>query len=260
VPAPTASAAGAEGRVAVVTGASSGIGAATARALAGEGFRVVCAARRTDRIETLEQEIGGVAVRCDVTSDDDVRALAAAAGPRVDVLVNNAGGATGVDRVEDAAPEVWQQMYDVNVLGVLRVTRALLPALREAPDSLVVNLGSTAGQGVYPGGGGYTVAKHGLHALNGTLRLELNGEPIRVTEIAPGMVRTEEFSLNRFGDADRADAVYADVDEPLIAEDIAEAIRWVATLPRHVNIDELVIRPVAQAAQHHLHRGPIFKR
>jgi len=253
VPAPTT-------RVAVVTGASSGIGAATARALGEAGYRVVCAARRTDRIEALAEEIGGLAVTCDVTSESSVQALAAAAGPHVEVLVNNAGGAFGLDRVEETAVDDWQRMYDVNVLGVLRVTRALLPALRRASDAVIVNLGSTAGRGVYPGGGGYTVAKHGLRALSETLRLELNGEPIRVTEIAPGMVRTEEFSLNRFGDADRADAVYADVDEPLIAEDIAEAIRWVATLPRHVNIDELVIRPVAQAAQHHLHRGPIFKR
>ena len=173
--------------VAVVTGASSGIGAATARALAGAGFRVVCAARRTDRIEALAEEIGGVAVTCDVTSEESVRALAEAAGPVVAVLVNNAGGAIGLDRVEDASPEDWQQMYDVNVLGVLRVTRALLPALRAAADAVVVNVGSTAGRDVYPGGGGYTVAKHGLRALSGTLRLELNGEPIRVTEIAPGM-------------------------------------------------------------------------
>jgi NADP-dependent 3-hydroxy acid dehydrogenase YdfG len=247
-------------RVAVVTGASSGIGAATARALAGAGFQVVCAARRADRLAALAAEIGGVVVICDVTSDADVRALADAAGPRVEVLVNNAGGAIGLDRIEDAATDDWQQMYDVNVLGALRVTRALLPALRAAPNATVVNLGSTAGRGVYPGGGGYTVAKHGLRALSETLRLELNGEPIRVTEIAPGMVRTEEFSLKRLGgDQGRADAIYADVDEPLVAEDIAEAIRWVATLPRHVNIDELVIRPVAQAAQHQLHRGPLFR-
>ena len=246
--------------VAVVTGASSGIGAATARALAGAGFHVVCAARRTDRIEALAEEIGGLAVTCDVTDDESVRGLAEAAGPHVEVLVNNAGGAVGLDRVEDAAVDDWQQMYDVNVLGVLRVTHALLPALRAAAHAVVINVGSTAGRGVYPGGGGYTVAKHGLRALSETLRLELNGEPIRVTEIAPGMVRTEEFSLKRLGDADRADAVYADVDEPLVAEDVAEAIRWVATLPRHVNVDELVIRPVAQAAQHQLHRGPIFDR
>jgi NADP-dependent 3-hydroxy acid dehydrogenase YdfG len=248
-------------RVAVVTGASSGIGAATARALAGAGFRVVCAARRSDRIEALAAEIDGVAVTCDVTSDESVAALAAAAGPHVEALVNNAGGALGLDRIENASTDDWQQMYDVNVLGALRVTRALLPALRAAADAVVVNVGSTAGRGVYPGGGGYTVAKHGLRALSETLRLELNGEPIRVTEIAPGMVRTPEFSLNRLGgDPERADAIYADVDEPLVAEDIAEAIRWVATLPRHVNIDELVIRPVAQAAQHQLHRGPIFDR
>ena len=248
-------------RVAVVTGASSGIGAATARALAGEGFRVICAARRSDRIEALAAEIGGLAVTCDVTSDASVGALAAAAGPHVEVLVNNAGGAVGLDRIEDAATGDWQQMYDVNVLGALRVTQALLPALRTATDAVVVNVGSTAGRGVYGGGGGYTVAKHGLRALSETLRLELNGEPIRVTEIAPGMVRTPEFSLNRLGgDEQRADAIYADVDEPLVAADIAEAIRWVATLPRHVNIDELVIRPVAQAAQHQLHRGPIFDR
>jgi NADP-dependent 3-hydroxy acid dehydrogenase YdfG len=248
-------------RVAVVTGASSGIGAATARALAGAGFRVVCAARRTERIEALAAEIDGVAVTCDVTSDASVTSLAAAAGPHVEVLVNNAGGAVGLDRIEQASTNDWQQMYDVNVLGALRVTQALLPALRAAADAVVVNVGSTAGRGVYPGGGGYTVAKHGLRALSETLRLELNGEPIRVTEIAPGMVRTPEFSLNRLGgDHERADSVYADVDEPLVAEDIAEAIRWVATLPRHVNIDELVIRPVAQAAQHQLHRGPIFDR
>lgn len=249
------------GRVAVVTGASSGIGAASARALAGAGFRVVCAARRSDRITSLADDVGGVAVTCDVTSDDDVRRLAEAAGPRVGVLVNNAGGAIGLDRVEDASTADWQQMYDVNVLGALRVTQALLPALRAAPDAVVVNIGSTAGRGVYPGGGGYTVAKHGLRALSETLRLELNGEPIRVTEIAPGMVRTEEFTLNRLGgDQARADAVYADVDEPLTAADVAEAVRWVATLPRHVNVDELVIRPVAQATQHQLHRGPLFDR
>lgn len=247
-------------RVAVVTGASSGIGAASARALASEGFRVVCAARRTDRIEALAAEIGGLAVTCDVTSDVAVRALAGTAGPHVEVLVNNAGGAIGVARIEDAEVADWQQMYDVNVLGALRVTRALLPALRAADDAVVVNIGSTAGRGVYPGGAGYSAAKHGLRAMSETLRLELNGEPIRVTEIAPGMVHTPEFSLNRLGgDRSAAEAIYADVDSPLMAEDIAEAVRWVATLPRHVNIDELVIRPVAQSAQHLLHRGPLFR-
>ena len=247
-------------RTAVVTGASSGIGAATARALAGDGYRVVCAARRTDRIEALAMEIGGLAVTCDVTSDESVAALAEAVGGRLDVLVNNAGGAYGSEQVGGADLADWSQMFEVNVLGVVRVTKALLPALRAGGPGLVVNIGSTAGRVVYAGGGGYTAAQHGLHALSQTLRLELNGEPIRVTEIAPGMVHTEEFSLVRFGDQARADAVYADVDRPLVAADVAEAVRWVAALPEHVNIDELVIRPVAQAAQHQLHRGPIFDR
>lgn len=243
---------------AVVTGASSGIGEATARALAADGFRVVCAARRTDRIAELAAEVGGIAVTCDVTSDASVAGLAAAVGERVDVLVNNAGGAYGADLLEGADLDQWSQMFEVNVLGVVRVTKALLPALRVGGQGLVVNLGSTAGQVPYAGGGGYAAAKHGLHAVSQTLRLELNGEPVRVTEIVPGMVHTPEFSLVRFGDQARADAVYAGVDEPLVAADVAEAIRWVAGLPRHVNVDELVLRPVAQAAQHQLHRGPIF--
>jgi NADP-dependent 3-hydroxy acid dehydrogenase YdfG len=247
-----------EQRTAVVTGASSGIGAASARALAAAGFRVVCAARRTERIEALAAEIGGAAVTCDVTSTESVAALASTVGGRLDVLVNNAGGAFGADPVAAADTDQWQQMYEVNVLGVVRVTQALLPALRASGEALIVNIGSTAGRVAYPGGGGYTAAKHGLHALSQTLRLELNGEPIRVTEIEPGMVHTEEFSLVRFGDQERADAVYADVDSPLVADDVAEAVRWVASLPRHVNVDELVLRPVAQAAQHQLHRGPIF--
>lgn len=247
-------------RTAVVTGASSGIGAATARALAADGFRVVCAARRADRIAALAAEIDGVAITCDVTSAGSVYALAEAAGPRLDVLVNCAGGALGSDPVESADLDQWQQMYDVNVLGLVRVTQTLLPALRAGGQGLVVNIGSTAGHAVYEGGGGYTAAKHAAAAVNETLRLELNGEAIRMTEIAPGMVHTPEFALVRFGgDQDRADAVYADVDSPLVAEDVAEAVRWVASLPRHMNVDEMVLRPVAQAAQHKLHRGPIFE-
>jgi NADP-dependent 3-hydroxy acid dehydrogenase YdfG len=244
-----------------VTGASSGIGAATARALAGDGFRVVCAARRTDRITALADEIGGRAVACDVTSDDHVAALARVVEELggLDVLVNNAGGALGTEPVAHATLEKWRQMYEVNVLGLVRVTTALLPALRASGHGLVVNVGSTAGRVAYEGGGGYTAAKHGTRVVTQTLRLELNGEPVRVTEIAPGMVHTEEFSLVRFhGDRARAEAVYADVDSPLVAGDVAEAIRWVASLPRHVNVDELVLRPVAQAAQHKLHRGPVF--
>lgn len=242
-------------RTAVVTGASSGIGAATARSLAAAGYRVVCAARRTDRIQTLAAEIGGVAVGCDVTSTGSVAGLAEAVGDTLHVLVNNAGGAFGADPVATAAPEDWLAMYDVNVLGTLHVTQALLPALRASGDGLVVNVGSTAGRVAYEGGGGYTAAKHGTKVMTETLRLELCGEPIRISEIAPGMVRTDEFASVRFGeDQALADAVYAGVPDPLVAEDVAEAIAWIASRPSHVNIDELVIRPRAQAAQHKVHR------
>jgi NADP-dependent 3-hydroxy acid dehydrogenase YdfG len=242
-------------RTAVVTGASSGIGAATARALAAAGFHVVCAARRQDRIEALATEIGGTAVGCDVTSPDAVQGLAATVGETLHVLVNNAGGALGSEPVETADPEQWRTMYDVNVLGLLHVTQALLPALRASGDGVIVNVGSTAGRAAYEGGGGYTAAKHGTKVVTETLRLELCGEPIRVCEVAPGMVRTEEFALVRFaGDREKAAAVYAGVPDPLVAEDVADAIAWVATRPSHVNIDELVIRPRAQAAQHKVHR------
>jgi NADP-dependent 3-hydroxy acid dehydrogenase YdfG len=244
-----------DSRVAVVTGASSGIGAATARRLAAEGFLVHCAARRTDRVEALAAEIGGVASECDVTDRKSVAALAQRVGPVLHVLVNNAGGAFGGDTVEEGDPDDWARMYDVNVIGTLHVTQALLPALRASGDGLVVNVGSTAGRVVYEGGGGYTAAKHALKALSGTLRLELCGEPIRVTEVAPGMVRTDEFAMIRFrGDRARAEAVYAGVAEPLTAADIADVIGWVATRPAHVDIDEIVVRPRAQAAQHKVHR------
>jgi len=241
-------------RTAVVTGASSGIGAATARALAAQGFHVVCAARRTDRIEELAAEIGGVALTCDINDADSVAALAAAV-PTCHVLVNNAGGAVGVDRIEDADLDDWRWMYDVNVLGLVRVTQALLPALRASGDAVIVNVGSTAGRWAYEGGAGYTAAKHAVKVVSETLRLELNGEPIRICEVAPGMVRTDEFALVRFGgDQAKADAVYAGVDQPLLAEDVADAISWVATRPSHVDIDELVIKPRAQAAAHKVHR------
>ena len=245
-------------RIAVVTGASSGIGAATARALAAGGFRVVCAARRTERIEDLAAEIGGTAVTCDVTDAASVRALAEQVddlGGVVHVLVNNAGGAFGFEEVEHGDPEQWRQMYDVNVIGLVRVTQALLPALRASGDAVVVNVGSTAGRTAYEKGGGYTAAKHAVRVVTQTLRLELVGEPVRISEVAPGMVRTEEFGLVRFdGDEERAEAVYAGVPDPLVAEDVADAIAWIATRPAHVNIDELVIRPRAQAAQHKVHR------
>ena len=241
-------------RTAVVTGASSGIGAATARALAGDGFHVVCVARRRDRLESLASEIGGTAVVCDVTDTASVRTLADAVAS-LDVLVNNAGGAFDAASVEDADVERWARTYDVNVLSAVRVTQALLPALRADGGGLVVNMGSTAGRVAYEGGGSYVAAKHGLRVVTQTLRLELVAEPLRFTEIAPGMVRTEEFGLRRFdGDAAKRDAVYAGVAEPLVAEDVAEAVRWVASLPAHVNIDEIVVRPRAQAAQHKVHR------
>ena len=242
-------------RTAVVTGASSGIGAATARRLAAEGYHVFCAARRADRVEALAKEIDGTAVRCDFTSVDQVAALKDLVGERLDVLVNNAGGAFGADPVATAKADDWRAMYEVNVIGLMQVTQALLPALVASGAGVIVNVGSTAGRIAYEGGAGYTAAKHGTQVVSETLRLELYDQPVRVCEIAPGMVRTEEFAAVRFaGDQDKADAVYAGVAEPLVADDIADAIAWVVTRPSHVNIDELVIRPRAQAAQHKVHR------
>jgi len=239
---------------AVVTGASSGIGAATARALAADGFDVVLAARRREAIEALAGELGGRAIPLDVTDDASVEALAADV-EECSLLVNNAGGAVGADPVSDASVADWQAMYDVNVLGVLRMTQALLPRLVESGAGHVVVVTSTAARVAYEGGGGYVAAKYAASALTQTLRLELSGQPVRVTEIAPGMVRTEEFSLNRFGgDADRAAAIYRGVAEPLTAEDVAECIAWCATRPPHVDVDLLVVRPLAQAAQHKVHR------
>ncbi len=240
---------------AVVTGASSGIGEATARALTEAGFHVFCVARRTDRIETLADEIGGTAVTCDVTDATQVDDLAEAVGDRLDLLVNNAGGAIGREPVVEGDPQAWRDMYDVNVIGTLLVTRALMPALVASGAGTLINISSTAGHDVYEGGGGYTAAKHGVTAMTGTLRLELNGLPVRVTEIAPGMVHTEEFSLNRLGgDQEAADAVYAGVDEPLVAADIADVVAWVATRPPHVNIDTMTVRPIAQASVYKVHR------
>ena len=246
--------------VAVVTGASSGIGAATARRLGAEGFHVVAAARRSDRLADLVEEItdrGGsaIAVRCDITDEASVAELAATAGGSVALLVNNAGGARGIDPVASGSIADWQWMYDVNVLGTLRVTQALLPALDASGAGTIVVVGSTAAFTVYEGGGGYTAAKHAENALVGTLRLELNGRPVRVIEIDPGMVATEEFSVNRLGgDRGRAESVYAGVAEPLLADDVADCITWCATRPHHVNVDRLVVRPLAQAAQHKVHR------
>lgn len=246
---------------AVVTGASSGIGAATARRLAAEGYHVVAAARRADRLAELVAEItasGGAATAatCDVTSDESVAALAEQLPEPLTLLVNNAGGALGLEPVEAARVADWRTMYEVNVLGTLRVTQALLPALERSGRGTVLVVGSTAGLAVYEGGAGYTGAKHAETALAGTLRLELCGRPVRVIEVDPGMVKTEEFSLVRFkGDAKRAEAVYEGVPEPLVAEDIADCIAWCATRPHHVNVDRLVVRPLAQAANHKVHRA-----
>ena len=247
--------------VAVVTGASSGIGAATAIRLAGAeaGYHVVLTARRADRIDAVAERIhaeGGSAQPCvlDITDRAAVDSFADSLG-RCDVLVNNAGGAFGAETVAESDPADWRAMYEVNVLGTLNVTQALLPPLIASGDGTIVVMGSTAGFVAYEGGGGYVAAKHGEHAIAATLRLELSGQPVRVIEIAPGMVRTDEFALNRFrGDRDRAAAVYAGVREPLTADDIADVVVWTITRPAHVNVDLLVIRPRAQAAQHKVYR------
>jgi NADP-dependent 3-hydroxy acid dehydrogenase YdfG len=243
-----------ERRIAVVTGASSGIGAATARKLAAEGFEVICAARRADRIQALAAEIGGRAVACDVTVQTQVDALAAAVGDELAVLVNNAGGAIGLEPVAEADLDAWQQMYSVNVLGTERVTKALLPAIIAARGAIVF-VTSTAAEAAYEGGAGYCGVKSAERALAQSLRLELFDQPVRITEISPGLVHTEEFSLVRFhGDQAKADAFYAGIPGLLAAEDVAEAISWMATRPEHVSIERLVIRPVAQAANHKVYR------
>ena len=240
--------------VAVVTGASSGIGAATARRLVSEGFEVVAAARRIERLQALAEDIGCTPLALDVTDVTSVTALAEAVSA-CRVLVNNAGGAFGLEPIAQANDDDWQRMYDVNVLGTMRVTRALLPKLVDSGDGVIVNVTSTAGLAVYEGGGGYTAAKYGEHALTETLRLELSGQPVRIVEIAPGMVKTDEFSLVRFdGDQARADAVYAGVPGVLVADDIADCIAWTVTRPWNVNIDLMVVRPRAQAAAHKVHR------
>ncbi|GGL28700.1 MAG: SDR family oxidoreductase [Cellulomonas sp.] len=236
-------------RRAVVTGASSGIGAATVRRLRADGWDVVAAARRGDRLEELAAETGAEPFVVDITSDEDVAALVAhvRATGGLDAVVNNAGGALGQDKVEDADLEQWRAMFEVNVLGTLRVTKGLLPLLRERGEGDVLVVTSTAAHGAYPGGAGYTGAKHAERQLATTLRWEVVGEPIRVIEIAPGAVATEEFSLVRFaGDAERAAKVYEGY-QPLVAEDVADAIAWTLSRPAHVNVDLLVVRPRAQA-------------
>lgn len=241
-------------RLAVVTGASSGIGRATARRLAADGFEVICAARRTERIEELAAQIGGRAVTCDVTEPEDIGRLADEVGDRLDVLVANAGGAIGTEHVADAKLEEWRAMYDTNVIGVAASIQALLPALKNAHGA-IITIGSVAGLVAYEGGAGYCGVKAAVRSLMMALRLELVDQPVRVCEIDPGMVKSDEFSLVRFhGDATKAEAVYDGVEAPLSQDDIADTVAWVASLPEHVNIDQLVVRPRAQAAAHKVHR------
>ncbi|MEW2452343.1 SDR family NAD(P)-dependent oxidoreductase [Streptomyces parvulus] len=255
----TAAAPSAASRIAVVTGASSGIGAATARQLAAAGYRVVLTARRKDRIEALAEEIEAAghqatAYPLDVTDREAVDEFATAF-KTIGVLVNNAGGALGADPVATGDPEDWRRMYETNVLGTLNLTQALLPKLEASGDGTVVVVSSTAGFATYEGGAGYVAAKHAEHVLAETLRLEIVGRPVRVVEIAPGLVKTDEFALTRFaGDEDRAAKVYEGVAAPLTADDVAETITWAVTRPAHVNIDLLVVRPRAQASNTKVHR------
>lgn len=240
--------------IAVVTGASSGIGRATARKLAAEGFEVVCAARRTERVEQLAAEIDGRAVTCDVTKADDVTALAKVAGEQIAVLVANAGGALGSDHIADAKFDDWRTMFETNVIGSAATIQACLPALTAA-HGVIVTVGSTAGLVAYEGAAGYCGAKAAEHSMMMALRLELWDQPVRVCEIDPGLVASDEFSLVRFrGDADKAKQPYAGVRNPLTQEDVADCIAFAATCPEHVNIDQLVVRPRAQAAAHKLYR------
>ena len=249
--------------MALITGGGTGIGASIARRLARDGFEVVVAGRRREKldevVDTIAHAVGPVAraVVMDVTDPESVTA-AVATLERCDVVVNNAGGALGVTRVEDGDPGEWERMFATNVVGTMRVTQAVLPLLRRSARATIIDISSIAGERVYEGGAGYVAAKHGTSVVSETLRLELNGENIRVTDIRPGMVRTEEFSLTRLhGDRAAADQVYDGVDRPLVAEDIAECVGFVVALPQHVNIDTMVIKPVAQAAPHKVHRGSI---
>ncbi|MET9156667.1 SDR family NAD(P)-dependent oxidoreductase [Streptomyces parvulus] len=255
----TAAAPSAASRIAVVTGASSGIGAATARQLAAAGYRIVLTARRKDRIEALAEEIEAAghqatAYPLDVTDREAVDEFATAF-KTIGVLVNNAGGALGADPVATGDPEDWRRMYETNVLGTLNLTQALLPKLEASGDGTVVVVSSTAGFATYEGGAGYVAAKHAEHVLAETLRLEIVGRPVRVVEIAPGMVKTDEFALTRFsGDEDKAAKVYQGVAAPLTADDVADTITWAITRSAHVNIDLLVVRPRAQASNTKVHR------
>lgn len=244
-------------KAAVVTGASTGIGEATVRALRADGWTVFAVARRADRLAVLARETGATAIPADISVDSDVERLLAevteAGG--IDTLVNIAGGARGADRIADAKTDDWEWMFEVNVLGTMKLTRAFLPMLRAGGEGTVLNLTSTAGLVAYEGGAGYNAAKFAQHALTGALRLEEAEHNVRVIEVAPGLVHTEEFALNRLGGNEEAAAkIYQGVEKPLTAADVADVVRYAVTVPHHVNLDEIVIRPVAQAATHKLIR------
>jgi NADP-dependent 3-hydroxy acid dehydrogenase YdfG len=243
-------------KAALVTGASSGIGEATVRALTAEGWTVFAVARRAERLAALEAETGAVAITADISADDDVSRLLArvAEAGGIDTLINIAGGARGADTVGEASTEDWEWMYRVNVLGTMKLTRAFLPMLRAHGEGTVLNLTSTAGLAAYEGGGGYNAAKFAQHAMTGALRLEEAENNVRVIEVAPGLVYTEEFALNRLGDRQAAQKVYQGVEKPLTAGDVADVVRYAVSAPHHVNLDQIVIRPVAQAANHKLIR------
>jgi len=244
-------------RVAIITGASSGIGAATAIALANEGIRVIAVARRADRLEALSKQSNLIeSFICDVTQQSDVNRLAAHCKQlAVEILINCAGGAFDAATILDGDPDIWEKTYEINVIATLRVTKAITPIMQSMGKGHIVIVSSTAGHRAYENGGSYVAAKFAETSMAHTLRLELNGQPIRITEIAPGMVKTDEFALNRFdGDADKAAKVYEGVDKPLTAEDVAESIRWSVMLPEHFNVDSMVIRPIAQAANHKVAR------
>lgn len=242
--------------VAIVTGASSGIGAATARALAASGYDVIACARRLDRLNALAAEDSAITAHSlDITDQASVDQLVAdLKGRSISVLINCAGGAFDAASVIDSDPAIWSKTYDLNVVGTVRMVKAFAPLMQAHGNGHIVIISSTAGHVAYENGGSYVAAKHAETSLARTLRLELNGLPIRITEIAPGMVKTEEFAKIRFGDSDKAAKVYEGVAAPLTAEDVAEAIRWSVCLPAHFNIDSMVIRPVAQAANHKVHR------
>ncbi len=245
-------------RYAVITGASSGIGEATAMRLAEEGFQLILGARRLDRLQAVAERCGGRALELDVTDNDSVAKFASQID-HCNVLVNNAGMASGLEPIAELSEDRVREMWETNVLGLLRMTQALLPKLRESGAGHIVNLGSTAGREAYAGGGGYTASKHAVRVLTQTLRLELLGESIRITEVAPGMVETE-FSVVRFdGDEERAKKIYEGL-EPLVANDIADCVAWAVTRPPHVNIDEIVLRPLAQATTNQVARKQVPER